>query len=83
MSAHYRKHNDRTRNSSTYHKKDGTNIRAILKREPLEFSRCNKCYRIGSIAEVGNQCLRGYQNPVGHETPRCTGIMQPNRPTRP
>jgi hypothetical protein len=29
--ANYRKHNDRTCNSSTYHKKDGTNIRQILK----------------------------------------------------
>lgn len=27
----YRKHNDRQMNSSTYHKKDGTNIRAKLK----------------------------------------------------
>lgn len=31
--ADYRKHNDRQRNSSTYHKKDGTNVRSILKRE--------------------------------------------------
>lgn len=31
--ASYRKHNDRSCNSSTYHKKDGTPIRAILKRE--------------------------------------------------
>ena len=31
--ANYRKHTDRTHSSSTYHKKDGTNIRAILKRE--------------------------------------------------
>ena len=31
--ANYRKHNDRTMNSSTYHKKDGTPIRTILKRE--------------------------------------------------
>ena len=31
--ADYRKHNDRTLNSSTYHKKDGTKVRAILKRE--------------------------------------------------
>lgn len=31
--ANYRKHNDGTHNSSTYHKKDGTPIRAILKRE--------------------------------------------------
>jgi hypothetical protein len=31
--ANYRKHNDRSQNSSTYHKKDGTPIRAILKRE--------------------------------------------------
>lgn len=31
--AQYRKYNDRSHNSSTYHKKDGTNIRSILKRE--------------------------------------------------
>ena len=31
--ASYRKHNDRTLNSSTYHKKDGTAIRSILKEE--------------------------------------------------
>ncbi len=29
--ANYRKLNDRSHNSSTYHKKDGTNIRAKLK----------------------------------------------------
>lgn len=33
MDAHYRKLNDRSRNSSTYHKKDGTPVRAILKAE--------------------------------------------------
>ena len=33
MKALYRKHNDRQMNSSTYHKKDGTNVRAILKEE--------------------------------------------------
>lgn len=31
--ARYRKFNDRSLNSSTYHKKDGTNVRAILKEE--------------------------------------------------
>lgn len=31
--ANYRKHNDHSLNSSTYHKKDGTPVRAILKRE--------------------------------------------------
>lgn len=31
MKALYRKLNDRTRNSSTYHKKDGTPVRSILK----------------------------------------------------
>ena len=31
--ANYRKHNDRTLNSSTYHKKDGTPVRGILKQE--------------------------------------------------
>jgi hypothetical protein len=29
--ANYRKNNDRSQNSSTYHKKDGTNVRAIEK----------------------------------------------------
>lgn len=31
--AGYRKLNDRSQNSSTYHKKDGTNIRAKLKEQ--------------------------------------------------
>lgn len=31
MKAWYRKYNDRQQNSSTYHKKDSTNIRAKLK----------------------------------------------------
>lgn len=33
MDAYYRKYNDGSHNSSTYHKKDGTPLRAILKRE--------------------------------------------------
>jgi hypothetical protein len=33
MKADYRKLNDRTQNSSKYHKRDGTNVRAILERE--------------------------------------------------
>lgn len=33
MKASYRKLNDRSLNSSKYHKKDGTAVRAILKRE--------------------------------------------------
>ena len=31
--ANSRKHNDHTQNSSTYHKKDGTPVRGILKQE--------------------------------------------------
>lgn len=34
--AYYRKYNDRSLSSSTYHKKDGTPIKAILKREAQE-----------------------------------------------
>lgn len=34
--ANYRKLNDRSGNSSTYHKKDGTNIRTIHARELLK-----------------------------------------------
>ena len=33
MKANYRKHNDGSHTSSTYHKKDGTPIRSILKEE--------------------------------------------------
>ena len=33
--AQYRKHNDGSHNSSTYHKKDGTPVRARLKSEAL------------------------------------------------
>ena len=38
MSEHgrYRKYNDRSHNSSTYHKKDGTSIRSALDREATE-----------------------------------------------
>lgn len=36
MKANYRKYNDGSMNSSTYHKKDGTNIRAILKVQLLK-----------------------------------------------
>jgi hypothetical protein len=35
MKANYRKLNDRSHSSSTYHKKDGTAVRAILKAELL------------------------------------------------
>jgi len=31
--ANYRKINDHSHSSSTYHKKDGTSVRAILKRD--------------------------------------------------
>lgn len=36
QNANYRKHNDRTHNSSTYHKKDGTPTRHLLKQEAKE-----------------------------------------------
>ena len=37
--ANYRKYNDHSHNSSTYHKKDGTPIRAKLKFEHAEIVR--------------------------------------------
>ncbi len=44
MKARYRKYNDRTLSSSTYHKKDGTNIRAKLKKESMdEIKICSDC----------------------------------------
>lgn len=42
MKADYRKYNDGSHNSSTYHKKDGTSVRSILKSElqkELDFYR--------------------------------------------
>jgi len=41
MKALYRKYNDRTLNSSTYHKKDGTSVRAILKNQLLKETKWN------------------------------------------
>ena len=41
--ATYRKYNDHSLSSSTYHKKDGTAIRAILKEElNKEVTKCRK-----------------------------------------
>lgn len=42
MKANYRKYNDRTQNSSTYHKKDGTNVRAILKVQAIKEAMLDK-----------------------------------------
>lgn len=45
--AHYRKYNDRSQNSSKYHKKDGTAVRAMLKqelgKEVKNIKRMNPC----------------------------------------
>lgn len=45
--ANYRKYNDRTKNSSKYHKKDGTSIRSKLKKESeidqMETCRALRC----------------------------------------
>lgn len=38
MHANYRKLNDGSQNSSKYHKKDGTAVRAILKRELVQIN---------------------------------------------
>ena len=45
-----------------------------------EFTRCDRCQRTSGLHEAGTQCVRGYQNPPGHEVPRCFGTMVPNRP---
>lgn len=42
--ASYRKHNDHSQNSSKYHKKDGTAVRAQLKRELTESLRRDNRY---------------------------------------
>jgi hypothetical protein len=40
--ANYRKLNDSSHNSSTYHKKDGTPVRQILKRELQKLVKSEK-----------------------------------------
>ena len=57
--ANYRKHNDRTHNSSTYHKKDGTPIRAKLKNElfklnPYHYERYNSFGEVDPVDDFGN-----------------------------
>ena len=47
MKALYRKMNDGSMNSSTYHKKDGTPVRARMKAELLE--QTTKVGEVGSI----------------------------------
>lgn len=45
--ANYRKHNDRTLNSSTYHKKDGTPVRGKLKNETRnEINEATKVFSV-------------------------------------
>jgi hypothetical protein len=56
MNADYRKLNDGSQSSSTYHKKDGTSVRAILYSQNTGFylgKRCPKCKSalIGDRAE--------------------------------
>jgi len=57
--ADYRKHNDGSLNSSTYHKKDGTKVRAILKRETekevemeTNCARCNVSFIDGKVSSI-------------------------------
>ena len=40
----YRKMNDRTCSSSTYHKKDGTNVRAKLKEHTRNLQQCGETH---------------------------------------
>ena len=56
--ATYRKFNDRSLNSSTYHKKDGTNIRAKLKKEAEDQIKDETSFELGEILGVDTDgCL--------------------------
>lgn len=72
--ANYRKLNDRSFNSSTYHKKDGTEIRAILKEEAqkeiedgmkiiksniIQCTRCKQICNKEQVCNCGNLNVRG------------------------
>ena len=51
MKANYRKYNDRSLNSSTYHKKDGTAVRAKLKQELQKEVKNEKTHEVGTISD--------------------------------
>jgi len=51
--SNYRKLNDRSCSSSTYHKKDGTNVRAILKEEMVkEVGKNMARFQIGDKVKI-------------------------------
>ena len=53
----YRKINDRTQNSSTYHKKDGTSVRAVLKKDYGKMiERCAGCGSYGPFFDTCTKC---------------------------
>lgn len=66
--AAYRKHNDRSLNSSTYHKKDGTATRAILKREAAE--EIGEARRVKATLVI--ECKCGH-TPEDHDGYHCWG----------
>jgi hypothetical protein len=82
--ANYRKHNDRTLNSSTYHKKDGTPIRSILKEEakmeireaidPREAYEADEAARFEADCDCGSE----YDDDVCYE---CEDDGQPDEYT--
>ena len=70
MDANYRKNNDRSLNSSTYHKKDGTNMRAILKEEAaeeIEEARTGMSWQ-EYLAMREKQPMMDHRNPQGEST---------------
>lgn len=68
--ANYRKHTDHSHNSSTYHKKDGTPIRAILKEEMKEqikeLDTKMKQYTFIYSEEIGQYGSRKYVSKYMH-----------------
>ena len=59
MSANYRKLNDGSHNSSKYHKKDGTPVRAILKRETQKITADQWAESGGTIGMVAKGVRNG------------------------
>lgn len=56
----YRKHNDGSMSLSTYHKKDGTPVRQLLKRETD-----NEVSEAESLAEAGGEGPEGAEADAG------------------
>ena len=76
MKANYRKINDRTHSSSTYHKKDGTNVRAKMKEQlQQEVNSQDVVSQVESLLFAGFLTMKEIAAKVGISVSEVEAIM--------